>query len=159
MSRTTPRSFYDLFVIPNFNEYLEAPSDIRRGFNASLSAFQLADIMYAFYRRNDPNKLAPWPTKKDFLVALGKRQPLFVTIQSVATAYKHLYTNGAHYEVESPGPMRISVPAKNTELESTYDTKGDVIVRRRDGSEISLTVALRAVVEALWPEVLPEEDS
>ena len=159
MSRTTPRSFYALFVAPNFYDYLDDPTDIRRGFNASVSAFQLADIMYAFYKKNDPSKISLWPKKRDLLIDLGKRERLFITIQSVATAYKHLYTDGAHYEVASRGPARISVPTRKTELESAeaYNSKGDVIVRRLDGTEVSLTAALTAVVNNLWPSVLPSE--
>jgi hypothetical protein len=154
MSRTTPRSYYYLFVTPNLYDYLEMPSDIRRGFNASVSAYQLTDIMWGFYKRIDRSKLSQWRNKDSFKKDLGKREPFYLTIQSVATAYKHLYTEGS-YEVPSPGPARIIVPKEDTELESQ---QGDVIMRRRNGSEFSLTAALTAVVEKLWPDVLPTED-
>ena len=159
MSRTTPRSYYELFVVPNLHDYLDDPTVIHRGFNASVSAFQLADIMWGFYRRTDRNKLSQWPNKGAFLADLGRREPFFVTIQSVATAYKHLYTESS-YEVPSPGPARVSEPSDDTELEflERGTQKGDVIVRRRNGSEFSLTAALTAVVDKLWPSVLPEEN-
>src|SRR5690348_10767859 len=40
---TTPQSFYEAFVVPNLEDYLSEADDIRKGFNASVSAFQLAD--------------------------------------------------------------------------------------------------------------------
>jgi hypothetical protein len=93
MSRTTPISFYKWFVVPNLED-LDKPDDIRRGFNATIPAFQLADIMYFFYKRNDPSKVSSWKTKRDLLRTLVKRESNFIIIQSVATAYKHLYAEG-----------------------------------------------------------------
>jgi hypothetical protein len=156
MSRTTPHSFYDLFVLPNLQEYLEKPYDVRRGFNASLSAFQLADIMYAFYTLNDSSQLDPWPNKKALLVDLRKRQPLFSTVQSIATAYKHLYARGAHYDIDTSGSIeQLAVPTEGVELYTEWS--GDVLVVGKDKRRVSLKTALTAVVNQLWPSVLPPE--
>ena len=159
MSHTTPLSYYDLFVVPNLRDYLNEPHDVRRGVNASISAFQLADIMYAFYRKNDPSKLKPWPSKKALLIDLRKREPLFFTIQSIATAYKHLYayTKDWEYDIETTGALvRLVVLSDNIELYTSW-ASGDVLVTRKDGSQVSLKNALDLVVNKLWPYVLPLE--
>jgi hypothetical protein len=56
MTRTTPWSFYELFVLPNLGDFLDDRTSIRKAVNAAVSAFQLADIMYKFYERNGPAK-------------------------------------------------------------------------------------------------------
>jgi len=89
--RTTPRSYYRHFVEPNFQDYLQSPNDVRLGFNASLTAFQLADVMYWFYKRNDPGVVSSWNALRDFHSHLSGREPLFRTIQSVATVYTHFH--------------------------------------------------------------------
>ena len=156
---TTPGSFYSMFVKPNFDDYLARPDDIRLGFNASITAFQLRDILFAFYRKHHPAKLR-WKDLPEFHRDLVTREPLFLTVQSVATVYKHLHPNKGFYEVGSPGALwALRVPS--IDLKATWDnTKGDVMVRRRqDGTDISLTAALSAVVEKLWPSILPTEEA
>jgi hypothetical protein len=158
--RTTPRSFYELFVQPNYWDYEETPDDVRRGFNAALSAFQLADVFYAFYSREEPEVVRHWPKLKDFHIHLSQIEPHFRTVQSVATVYKHLYATGGHYEVGSPGAVwGVSIPNEEIELESEWrGSEADVLVKRRDGTTVSLTLALRKVVDEMWPGVLPNED-
>jgi len=166
MSRMTPWGYYEAFVIQNLWDYEQEPYDIRRGMNASISAFQLADVMYAYYERNGPNLIQSWPKKEDFLKDLCSRDSSFLTVQSVATAYKHLYTNQTFYEIASGGAL-TSFRVPDVELESEWkddvdvelesERKGDVIVLRRDGTKASLKGALKSVVEELWPSVLPPE--
>jgi hypothetical protein len=156
MSRTTPYTYYDQFFVPNFDDYLERPEDIRRGFNACLTASQLADIMFAFYTREDPSKLSQWKDLRGLRIDLCSREPSFGTIQSVATSYKHLHARGAHYEIDTGGSIySMSIRALGS-LEVSWSGP-EVIVRRRDGSEVSLTAALEAVVRKMWPSVLPRE--
>src|SRR5215213_4862260 len=64
--RTTPRSYYQHFVEPNFQDYLQSPDDVGLGFNASLTAFQLAEVMYWFYKRNDPAVVSSWNALRRF---------------------------------------------------------------------------------------------
>jgi hypothetical protein len=160
MSRTTPQSYYELFVVPNFEDYLRAPDDIRLGFNASVPAFQLAEVMHTFYRDGDSSKISQWPELKDFYAHLRKLEPAFTTIQSVANAYKHLRLKKSHYVIGSPGALwGLTLPSDEFDLVSSWDDRsiGDVIVQCRDGKAVSLTDALAAVVEDLWPSVLPAE--
>ncbi|ESY30025.1 hypothetical protein X749_14355 [Mesorhizobium sp. LNJC391B00] len=146
---------------PNLEDYLAEPDDARRGFNACLSAFQLADIFYAFYERENPAMVAQWPNKEKLLRHLCSLEPSFLTIQSVATVYKHLYAIKGFYEVGTPGALwGVKIPGEDIEIETDFqgDDKGDVLVRRRDGSVVSLTTALRRVVVEMWPTFLPIED-
>jgi hypothetical protein len=160
MAHTTPWLYYQFFVYPNYSDFLAKPDDIRLGFNASVSAFQQADIFYAYYRRRDPKLIAAWPTKKAFLVDLGIREPFFRTVQSVATVYKHLYTSGGHYDTGSPMSLWGVGSKRGTNLEMKWGDgarEGHVIVRRRDGATCRLADALEAVVTNLWANFLPED--
>lgn len=76
--RTTPRSFYELFVVPNMEDYRSQPDDVRLGFNAALSAFQLADIFYAFYQRERPAVVSRWKKLKDLHVHLTSVEPCYL---------------------------------------------------------------------------------
>lgn len=160
MPKTTPWLFYQFFVLPNYSEFDENSDDIRLGFNASVAAFQQADIFYAYYRRHDPSIIARWPRKKDLLTYLGERDPHFITIQSVTTVYKHLYTTQGHYDVGSPMAVWGVVHARNqTEISMKWGNgEGDyVVVRRKDGTQISLKTALKTVVCDLWPAIIPDD--
>jgi hypothetical protein len=157
--RTTPRSFYDKFVLPNLEDYLVDAHDIRRGFNASVSAFQLADVMFNFYTRNDRSKILKWGDQPDFLKDLSRREPSFQTIQSVATVYKHLYLakRQSFHEVGSPADLWSIGVSGGAELSRDH-SHPDVLVRRFDGTSVSLKNALESVVLGLWPAVLPQEE-
>ncbi len=132
--RTTPRLFYEFFVRPNFDDFLNQPRDIRLGFNASISAFQQADIFYAFYTRHDPKRIARWPTKKSLLIHLGEIEPSFRTIQSVATVYKHLYATAGFYETGSPMALwGVSSPREGAALRIWGQSEvSEVTVHRKD---------------------------
>ncbi len=159
--RTTPKSYYELFVEPNLRDYLEQPDDIRLAFNASVTAFQLRDITYFFYKKNDPSRISKWSDVASFQIYLVDREPLFQTIQSVATVFKHLHTyERSYYEIGSPGALWGLKPVgADIELRSDWEaaSKGDVLARRRDGTVVSMTTALQAVVCSMWPDVLPND--
>jgi hypothetical protein len=153
MSRTTPYTYYEAFVFPNFEDYRERPEDIRRGFNACVAASQMADIFFYYYNENDPSRIAQWKNRTALRIDLCKREPYFNTIQSAATAYKHLHAKGGHYEVSTAGSLEsVMIPAIGS-MDASY-FEPDVIVRRLDASQVSLKAALEAVVERLWPSML-----
>lgn len=136
-----------------FARLLGEASDIRRGFNACLSAFQLADVTVTFYRRNNPTKLR-WGSTKTFIKHLCNVEPRFLTVQSVATVYKHLYPRDTFYEVSSPAELHI-LHVPSLDLSSG---PSDVAVRRKNGAEVLLTEVLTKVVREMWPSVfLPDE--
>lgn len=157
--RTTPHSFYELFVFPNYEDYLDQPGNVRRGFNAALSAFQMADIFLNYYSRENPTVVQPWMQKlgkKKLLQNLCARDPHFLTIQSVATVYKHLYVNNGRYTVGSPAALwGVSLSDDYGGLECDWKNE-DVIVSLTDGSQVSLGRALASVVKSMWPDFLKE---
>jgi hypothetical protein len=157
--RTTPRSYYEIFVHPNFEDYLAHRSDIRFAFNACVPAFQLADVMFEYYGvKNLPSKLSKCTTTTKLHKRLTRIEPAFLTIQSIATAYKHLHPKGSFYEIGSPMALwGLTLPADNLNLSSmgTERLLEDVIVRRKRGPDVSLTKALTSVVESMWPSILP----
>jgi len=160
--RTTPRSYYDIFVYPNFKDYLDHPSDIRFGFNACVPAFHLADVMFEYYGvGNLPSKVSRCTNMKTLHKRLTRLNRAFLTIESIATAYKHLHPKGSFYEIGSPMALwGLTLPAANLDLSSMGKDRllEDVIVRRKRGRDVSLTKALTAVVEDLWPSILPQEN-
>jgi len=158
MNQTTPRLFYEFFVLPNYEDFSRKPQDVRLGFNACLSAFQQADVFYNYCTRRDPERISAWPKPKNLLISLCKREPQFATVQSVATAYKHLYPEGTHYIIGSPMAC-WGIVTKEAEIVRQWGEgpeDGMVIVRCLDGSKVVLREALEAVVHRLWPTLLPE---
>jgi hypothetical protein len=80
----------------------------------------------------------------------------------VATVFKHLRPHpwNTFLEVGSPGGLSSIKFSSGTVLKADWRSKrGDVIVRRRNQTTVSLKKALKAVVTDLWPAVLPEENA
>jgi hypothetical protein len=160
MSRITPRLFYEYFVVPNYDDFCGDRTDVRRAFNASVAAFQMADIFLYYYQRVDRSVVKAWPTRKPLLIYLGKREPYFVTVQSVATVYKHLYASKGHCEIGSPMAVWGTVTYGKTEITNNEwggnATSGEVVVKRRHGPDVLLRIALEAVIR-MWGDFLPSE--
>jgi hypothetical protein len=83
------------------------------------------------------------------------------TIQSVATVFKHLHTyERSYYEIGWPGALwGLKAVGADVELRSDWEAvvMGDVLARRRDGTVVSMTTALKAVICSMWPDVLPND--
>lgn len=159
-NRTTPWAFYRLFVVPNYSDFADwNPGSVRHGFNASVAAFHLSDIVLEYYAREDPAKIANWPTRKRLLLYLQAEEPQFLTVQSVATVYKHFSSPHAHVEVASPADV-IEAYLPKFDLLSDTDLgsgKSYVSVKRKGAmSAVSLNDALRAVLD-LWERTLPPD--
>jgi hypothetical protein len=149
---TTPLTYYEQFVVPNYEDYLAHAGDIRLGLNACLTASQLADVVIAC-QAEDPARIGNWNTTKALRVELCRREPYFNTIQSAATAYKHLHTRGAHYIIRTAGSLQ-SVSVRHLGRMDAALPQRDVIVRYNNGAFVSLNAALEAVVRKLWPPLL-----
>jgi hypothetical protein len=154
----TPWEYYDEFVNPNFHDFENARGDLRMAFNAAVSAFQLGDHFYRYFRRNDPRIVERWKDTRALHQYLRHIEPAFGTVQSVATAYKHLYLAAAHYDTSSPGAVRaVTLPHLGLLIEDRLHVEDprEVVVTRRDGSEVVLYDCLRRVVRNMWPQVMP----
>jgi hypothetical protein len=153
MSRTTPVTYYEQFVVPNYEDYLERAGDIRRGLNACLTASQLADVVIAYCKAEDPARIASWNTVPALRIELCRRDPYFNVIQSAATAYKHLHAVGRHYNISTTGSLE-SVSVRHLGRMDVAYPQRDVIVRLKNGAIVSLNDALEVVVRKLWPQLL-----
>lgn len=161
MARTTPHTYYGAFVLPNFWDYQQIPDDVRRGFNACVAASQMTDILIAYYERENRSAISAWRKAtvqlsiRELRIDLCRREPLFITVQSAATAYKHLHAKGAHYDLNTAGSLEsVSVPLIGSIGINYREDERDVVVNRRDGSQVSLKAALDAVVNRMWPDIL-----
>jgi hypothetical protein len=149
LSRTTPRTYYDQFVVPNYDDYVDGGRDIRRCLNACLTASQLADVVIAYCRAEDPVRIARWPTPKELRIELCRRDPYFNVIQSAATAYKHLHAAGKHYNIGTAGSLESVSVRHFGRIDVAYPDR-DVVVRLKSGALVSMNAALDAVVRTLW---------
>jgi len=153
---TTPEMYFQYFVRENYFDFVRRPHDVRRAFNAAVSAFHMTDVFYEYSKRNEPAKIAAWPTRTKFVVHLSRSEPQFKIVQSVATIYKHMYVARPYLDGASPQSIQGVVDRDGVAVESGWSSStGDsVTIRRRDGSEAPLTVALEHVVERMWPSLL-----
>ena len=92
----TPRQFFESFVEGNAEDYLEHPGDVRRAFNAAVSASHAADHYYEYHGRHRPQLIAAYTSLGTFVEHLcAKTDGAFRDIRSVSNAYKHLYTDAS----------------------------------------------------------------
>jgi hypothetical protein len=157
MHKTTPWDYWQCFVRGNYEDFAESPGDVRRGFNACVSAFSLVDIFYNYCERHDALKIAKWGTSTQLVKHLCAIDEYFITIQSVATVYKHLYPNADFYEVGSPGSLE-GVAYRDIDIATEWADPPAVVVKRKDKSRILLQPALDSVVNKTWPNILFEAE-
>lgn len=151
---TTPAMYYWYFVVPNLDDLRQSPRDVRRAFNAAVSAFHLSDVFLEYYTKRDPSRL-PTTNREDFLKFLEGRERAFVTVQTAATVYKHLYTSSGFLDGNSPQSF-AGITTGDVTIEGVWRDSGTdaVTIKRKDNIEVSLNDALEAVVYQLWPSIL-----
>jgi len=89
----TPQQFFESFVEPNRWDYHETPGDIRRAFNAAVSASHLADHYFTYYKKYDSEKVKLHENIGKFVEFLSiETEGAFRDIRSMSNAYKHLLT-------------------------------------------------------------------
>jgi len=152
---TTPEHYYAAFVVPNWQDFLLSPADVRLGFNAAVSAFHMSDVLWEYrLRRGLPAPLG-CANRKSFLMTLGARSPQFVTVQTAATVYKHLYAANHFLDCGSPGAFEgIEAPDEGVSFMADWSENGAVRVRRRDGTDVTLNDAVEEVVDRVWPMMM-----
>jgi hypothetical protein len=149
--KMTPEDFYYNFVKENFDDFIEKEECVRRGFNAAVAVFHMADHYYNYCKRNAPEKVKRFPKIKDYYVYLSQKNQYFQDIQGIANAYKHLYQRkpGAPYvTINSAGSIE-SVSAHNLKIELDESQKYVAYCNTKSGERIRLSVALKSVIE-MW---------
>ncbi len=85
-------NFWNTHALPNYFEHCKYRADIRLAMNAALSAFHMADYVFAEYRISDPSKLSGYINKSDYRTkVLCAACSEFELLQDVANAHKHLW--------------------------------------------------------------------
>jgi len=155
-----PLDYHDCFVCPNYQDFCEEENNVRKGFNAALSACHMADNYYNYYKANNPGKVSSFKQLKDFQVDLSSKTQYFNDIQSIAIAYKHLYTSYSkpHVTIESGGVITCIRIHGNNAVEidgcGTDDSGKDIVIyTRKDLQKVRLKEALSHVLN-IWQDIL-----
>ena len=164
----TPNEFLESFVEGNYYDCVDAPGNVRRAFNAAVSAAHLADHYYNYHKRHSPSKLDQFRGLGDFVGYVSKDTGgAFKDIRSISNAYKHLYTSTdpkreSYISIASTGAIE-SVSLLNDEddideIEEDFVASqheggfhSRVVFTRRDGQRIEFLPVLKVVVD-YWYE-------
>jgi len=154
-----PYDFFCAFVEENYYDFYKEPDNVRKGINAAVSAFHMADQYFNYYEKNDPSKISGLKGRKDFLKYLANKSKYFTDIQSIANAYKHLYLNSnlSYVSIASTGCIESIIFEKDG---ITVDGCGQVdngkfvvIYTTKKSKKIKLLEALEEVV-SMWSKIL-----
>lgn len=154
-----PRYYYDNFVKPNFDEFCDDEGSIRKAFNAVVSLFHMTDNYFNYYKQRGDARVTGFNELRDFQVYMGGLTPYFNDVQSMANAYKHLYTNSgrAHVTVKSGGAVYVEEVTENDDSIVNEDLEGAscsiVYYFKKDGSNLVVKDALSEVIK-VWGTLL-----
>lgn len=83
-------------------------------------------LRFNYYKPRGDAKVARFNELKDFQVYMGGLNPYFNDVQSMANAYKHLYTNSgrAYVTVESGGAIYVGEATGNSDSIEEEDLEG-----------------------------------
>ena len=146
----TPDQYFEAFVQGNYDDYIDNQNCVRRAFNAAISASQMADHWFEYYKRHNPSKVSRFNRIGDLVSHVSNNtNEYFKDIRSIANAYKHLYT-GVKY------PQYSSISSADT-IEVIHLTGGNinevnedvskVVYTRKSGQQLDFLPALQAVVQ------------
>jgi len=94
----TATDFWSEMVEPDYNEYLQAPADLRRAWHAAISLFHMSDWVFethknqvqsSFTFQDGRGNVSPASTSETFANALEQQCPDFGRIRGIANAAKH----------------------------------------------------------------------
>jgi len=161
-----PKYYYDNFVIPNYNEFCSDEGNVRKAFNAVISLASMVDNYFNYYERRHDPKVASFMVstdKKDNLLAFKRHlqtlSPYFNDLQSMANAYRHLYTNSGnvYVTVESGGAVFVGELDANesdnisNELNGAYCSQ--VYYKTKGGKVYTVKEALYDMIR-IWETLL-----
>ena len=93
----TPDEYLTSFVEGNLADCREEPGDLRRAFNAAVSASHLADTYYNYNLRHHPHRVESFSSLGTFVQRLAdETNGGFRDLRCIANVYKHLYVGPAH---------------------------------------------------------------
>lgn len=150
-----PKYYFDNFVKPNYEEFCADTGSIRKAFNAVISLAHMTDNYFNYYKRRSDSKVIGFNELTDFQVYMSGLTPYFNDVQSMANAYKHLYTNSgkAHVTVQSGGDVYVKEVTENDDsvyiMDSELDLCCTVYYLKKDSSSLEVKDALSEVIK-MW---------
>jgi hypothetical protein len=157
----TPEEYFTVFVHGNHEDCVANPDCLRRAFNASVSAFHLADHYFAYNTRHAPHLVAAYADLSAFTRFIeSATNGAFRDVRSIANAYKHLYEarksgRPARWSISSGGSLEsVEFEGRGRplqSLETDYGTTSEiqlkVVFRRRDGTHGEFLPTLERVID------------
>lgn len=156
----TPQDFFFVFVLGNFGEYIQNPEDIRRAFNAAVSASHMADHYFNYNKKFNPGKFT-FKNIGEFVEDITKKtNGCFRDIRSISNSYKHLYedpSTAKYSTISSTGAIEsVSFTIKNSEVKvigvewlgdsKPNEVKSKVVFTRKDGKRVDFLPTLKTVI-------------
>jgi len=155
----TPDEFLDTFVDGNLSDYQKEPGDIRRAFNAALSAAHAADNIFNYGRRHNAVLVEGFGGIGEFVDYLSNLSDgAFLDIWSIANAHKHLYTSrvkatvgsgGALYSVTFEDDPNMATVELDRPGAGSANGHSCVMFTRKDGTRIAFLPVLERAVQCL----------
>jgi len=141
----------------NYHDFLAEEASVRRGFNAVVPAFHMADHYFHYCERHAPtHRIISYGKRNDYLRYLSIKNEYFNDVQSIANAYKHLYQRNKKKPF-----VTVSSAGTIQDLKSSdFEMEGDVnyvIYTRKSNKKVKfrLSEALKSVID-LWKEELKD---
>lgn len=160
-----PKYYYDKFVKPNYDEFCAEKGSVRKAFNAVISLASMTDNYFNYYERREDSKITPFlvsARKQDNMLAfknhLSTLSSYFNDLQSMANAYKHLYTNSGNAYVTVQSGGAVYVGESNAEGEDVSNELKDVYCYQvyyttKDGNSYTVKEALDDLMR-VWKALL-----
>src|SRR5437867_4495309 len=90
----TPEQYFELFVEGNASDSRDHPECVRRAFNAAVAASQLADHNFEYGKRHNDDFIDRFGRVGQYVNHLSEQtNGAFRDVRSIATVYKHLYSD------------------------------------------------------------------
>lgn len=153
----TPDEYFQAFVIGNYEDFLEHPDCVRRGFNAAIAASHMADHYFKYFKKNDPIRISRFQNLSGYVEYVSEQTSgCFKDIRSIANAYKHLYT-WKEVCISSAGAIEV-VQIKNKDFSdvtchSEAKNESTVVFTRKTGEQFELLPALENVLDFWHREI------
>jgi len=153
----TPDEYFQAFVIGNYEDFLEHPDCVRRGFNAAIAASHMADHYFKYFKKNDPIRISRFQNLSGYVEYVSEQTSgCFKDIRSIANAYKHLYT-WKEVCISSAGAIEV-VQIKNKDFSdvtcySEAKNEFTVVFTRKTGEQFELLPALKNILDFWHREI------
>ncbi len=135
----TAADIYRLYVVPDYEEFLQQPGDRRRGKSAAESCYHFMDKLWVYYGEHRTDRLRGASTFPSFRDALLGECPDLAFVRDAADANKHFVLNR---------PTRHISTATDI-----WPVDGELEMRLDDGSTVRLRDKLKSAM-AFWAREL-----